>query len=120
MRPASRQEVDAYLASRGLSFDGDIKAKAYVIEIGVYSMLVVVCDLSDVECEVHIVCPKDYVIKSRELAQLGFLELSEMGYSTAYTAIKSNEHKTAHNFVRRIGFEQVGCYNEHIVYKRGL
>lgn len=120
MRPATREEIDRYLASRGMSFEGKPKAKAYIIEIGAYSMLVVVCDLSDVECEVHIVCPKDYVIKSRELAQLGFLELSEMGYSTAYTAIKPNEHKTAHNFVRRIGFEQVGCYNEHIVYKRTL
>lgn len=120
MRPATREEIDRYLASRGMNFQGKPKAKAYVIEIGAYSMLVVVCDLSDVECEVHILCPKDYVIKSRELAQLGFIELSEMGYSTAYTAIKPNEHKTAHNFVKRLGFEQVGCYNEHMIYKRIL
>lgn len=120
MRPAAREEIDRYLASRRLSFGGDIKAKAFIVELGAYSMLVVVCDLSDVECEVHIVCPKDYVIKSRELAQLGFIELSEMGYKTAYTAIKPNEHKTAHNFCKRIGFEQVGCYNEHMIYKRIL
>lgn len=120
MRPASRQEVDAYLASRGLSFDGDVKAKAFIIEIGAYSMLLVVIDLSADECEVHIVCPKDYVIKSRELAQLGFLELSEMGYKTAYTAIELDRHKAAHNFCKRIGFEQVGCYNEHMIYKRVL
>lgn len=120
MRPATRQEIDKYLASRGISFEGKPKAKAYVIEIGAYSMLLVVIDLSADECEVHIACPKDYVIKSRELAQLGFLELSEMGYSTAYTAIEPDKYRSAHNFARRIGFEQVGCYNEHIVYKRTL
>lgn len=120
MRQASRQEVDAYLASRGLSFDGDIKAKAFIVELGAYSMLVVVCELSDVDCEVHIVCPKDYIVKSRELAQLGMLELSEMGYANAYTAIEQGKYKSAHNFAKRIGFEQVGCYNEHMIYKRIL
>lgn len=120
MRPASRQEVDAYLASRDLSFDGDIKAKAYIVEIGAYSMLLIVIDLPDNECEVHIVCPKDYVVKSRELAQLGFIELSEVGYKTAYTAIEPDKHKSAHNFCRRIGFEQAGCYNGHMIYKRIL
>lgn len=120
MRSATREEIDRYLASRGMSFDGDIKAKAFIIEIGAYSMLVVVIDLSDDECEVHIVCPKDYIVKSRELAQLGMLELSEMGYANAYTAIEQGKYKSAHNFAKRIGFEQVGCYNEQIVYKRVL
>lgn len=120
MRPATREEIDRYLASRGMSFDSEPKAKAYVIESGAYSMLVVVCDLSDVDCEVHIVCPKDYIVKSRELAQLGMLELSEMGYANAYTAIEQGKYKSAHNFAKRIGFERVGCYNEQIVYKRVL
>ena len=120
MRPATRQEIDRYLESRRLNFDGEPKAKAYVVESGVYSMLVVVCELEPTKCEVHIVCPKDFVAKSRELAQLGMQSLKEMGYLELYTAIKPDEHKTSHNFCKRIGFEQVGCYNEHMIYKRVL
>lgn len=120
MRPASRQEIDRYLESRCLNFDGDPKAKAYIVESGVYSMLVCVCDLEPTKCEVHIVCPKDFAIKSRELAQLGMQSLKEMGYREAFTAIEPDKHKTAHNFARRIGFEQVGCYNGHMIYKRVL
>lgn len=120
MRPATRQEIDDYLASRRLNFDGEVKAKAFIVESGAYSMLLIVIDLNDRECETHIVCPKDFVIKSRELAQLGMQSLKAIGYINAYTAIKPDEHKTAHNFCRRIGFEQVGCYNDHMIYKRVL
>lgn len=120
MRPATRQEIDKYLASRDMSFSGEQKAKAYIVESGAYSMLVCVCDLEPTKCEVHIVCPKDFAIKSRELAQLGMRSLKEMGYLEVYTAIEPDKHKTAHNFARRIGFEQVGCYNEHMIYKRVL
>ena len=120
MRPATRQEIDRYLKSRCLNFDGEPKAKAYIVESGAYSMLVCVCDLEPAKCEVHIVCPKDFVIKSRELAQLGMQSLKEMGYIEVYTAIKPDWHKKSHNFARRIGFEQVGCYNDHTIYKRVL
>lgn len=120
MRPATRQEIDRYLESRCLNFDGEVKAGAYVVELGAYSMLVVVIDLEPTKCEVHIVCPKDFAVKSRELAQLGMQSLKEMGYQELYTAIKPDEHKKSHNFARRIGFEQVGCYNDHMIYKRVL
>lgn len=120
MRPATRQEIDRYLESRCLNFDGEPKAKAYIVESGVYSMLLCVCDLEPTKCEVHIACPKDYVIKSRELAQLGMQSLKEMGYCEVYTAIEPHKHKSAHNYCKRIGFEQVGCYNEHMIYKRVL
>lgn len=120
MRLATRQEIDRYLESRCLNFGGEPKAKAYIVESGAYSMLVCVCDLEPAKCEVHIVCPKDFVIKSRELAQLGIQSLKEMGYLELYTAIKPDENVVAHNFCKRIGFEDVGCYNGYIAYKRVL
>lgn len=120
MRPATRQEIDIYLESRRLNFDGEQKSKAYIVESGVYSMLLVVCDLEPTKCEVHIACPKDFAVKSRELAQLGMQSLKEMGYLEIFTAIKPDEYKTAHNYCKRLCFEQVGCYNEHMIYKRVL
>ena len=120
MRPATRQEIDRYLESRCLNFDGEVNAGAYVVESGAYSMLVVVIDLEPTKCEVHIVCPKDFAIKSRELARLGMQSLKEMGYRELYTSIPESEYRIAHNFCRRIGFEQLGCYNGWINYRRLL
>lgn len=120
IRLAERQEIDKYLGARGMSFSGTPACETYIVEIGAYSMLLCASRVSDDACEVHICCPKDCVIKSRELCEFGAKFLSSIGYKSIYTAIPVNESKTAHNLCRRIGFEPVGCYNNHTIYERDL
>ena len=120
IRPAERQEIDKYLSARGLSFSGTPACETYIVEIGAYSMLLCCHEIDDGKCEVHIACPKDCIIKSRELCNYGAEWLHSRGYNQIYTAIPVSESKTAHNLCRRIGFEPVGCYNNHTIYERVL
>jgi hypothetical protein len=120
IREASRQEIEDLLSSRGITHEGAIGCQCYVVEQGPHQMLLTVTPLDSERCEAHITCPKEFVVRSRKLCLEAFEWLASKGWRFCYTAVPENRHKTAHNLALRVGFKNVGCYNNHTVYERSL
>lgn len=118
IREASRQEIDDLLSSRGIEHSGDIGCQCYVVEQGVYRMLLCCQKIDDKSCEVHVCYPKEFMVKSRDMCIESINWLFSQGFERVYTALPEHNLRTTHNLCKRIGFAQIGCYNGHIIYER--
>jgi hypothetical protein len=118
IRRCSHDEMRRYIASRGIVVDAEIVADCYMVEQSPYSMAFTLLIDGD-DAEVHIVCPKEFVIRSRLMAQEIMQHCKSLGVKTL-TTCAGVEYKTAKNMALRLGFDFVGCYNEINVFKRVL
>ncbi len=118
IRPATRQEIDSLLSSRGIKAPENLMCECFLVEQGAYQMLLLCQNIDDARCEVHICYPKEYRIRSRAMCIESLDWLFEQGYQQVYTQLPENDLKTTHNLCKKIGFVPVGCYNGNIIYER--
>jgi hypothetical protein len=107
-----------YLASRDIVVDAEIVAECYMVEQMPYSMAFTLLIDGD-DAEVHIICPKEFVVRSRLMAQEIIEHCKSLGVKEL-TTCAGVEYKTAKNMALRLGFDFVGCYNDMNVFKRVL
>lgn len=107
-----------FLASRGLVVDAEIVADCYIVEQSPYAMAFTLFIEGD-DAEVHIICPKEYVVRSRLMAQEIMAYCKWQGVKTL-TTCAGVEYKAAKNMALRLGFDFVGCYNDMNVFERVL
>ena len=116
IRDAELSDVVEYLAERGLIIPEDLKESAVIIG---ESMLLGYKEVGPLICEVHICVRKSAVRRAQELTEIGEYFLRLKGFQAMITAIHP-DYKTATKFVERIGFKRIGCYNEEILFCKGL
>lgn len=122
MRPATRQEIDRYLASRGVLADDSFSTDFYIIESGEASLMFSIYKLDNKHCDMHICAPRNKAsILSLYSMVAGAFEFAEqIGYVFVVTSVPVSSNKTAHNMARKLNFEHVGDFDGYRVYKRAL
>lgn len=85
IRWTTPDELAQLLASRGMS--APYRDEAFVVEQGVYKMLVVLFPLEDNAAEVHICCPREFLPRFRKLCEEATAYIASLGVETLYTTI---------------------------------
>ena len=92
--------------------------KMSVVEIGVFKMGALIL-VSGSDCEIHILCPRRSVKKSREMCQFVLDHMRSEGFLSAYTSVDI-KRKTAYNLAIKLGFEPVTVVDGMATLKRCL
>lgn len=116
IREAELSDVVEYLTERGLAIPEHLKESAVIID---ESMLLGYKEVEPLICEVHICVKKSAVRRAVELSEIGEYFLRLKGYQAMITAIEPR-FKTVIKFAERIGFKRIGCYNDEILFCKGL
>lgn len=117
IRQATQDDVDKFFATRNLP-KTEAHVPVYVASIGDAEMLFSV-KANQYAAECHIVVPPEHVKLSRVLVLMGLEFVKFLGFDEVYTDF-GTQHKTTRNMLLKLGFEQVECYNESIVFRRVL
>lgn len=116
IREAELSDVAEYFTERQLAIPEKLSCDAFIVD---ESMLVVYMDVEPLICEVHICVKKRFVRHANRLIEEGERYLRLKGYDSIVTAIEPN-HKPSIKLVERIGFKRIGCYNDHVIFCKGL
>jgi hypothetical protein len=110
------EQVNAILATRDMEA-GSIEQGTDCYDVQGALLTVT---MQDRTAEIHICIPPTLMRRYYEISCACLDECRKLGAHTVITAIEKDQHKAAHKLVRRLGFTPSGCYNNHIVYARGL
>lgn len=116
IREAHLSDIAEYFNERGLETPDELKCDAFIVD---ESMLVVYLDVEPLICEVHICVRKRSVRHANRLIEEGERYLRLKGYDAMTTAIEP-KYKSSIKLAERIGFNQIGCYNNHIIFCKEL
>lgn len=122
MRPATRQEIDRYLDSRGVVADDSFMADFYITESGEASLMFSIYKLDNKHCDMHICAPKnrESILNIYSMVANAFEFAESLGYDFVVTSVPVDSNKTAHNMARKLNFEYIGDFDGYRVYKRAL
>lgn len=115
IRQASLADAVEFLSERGLQAPKSLDVDCVIID---ELMLLAWLPVGDT-CEVHICVKRRGLRHLNELINAGIVYLQRQGFTKMATAIEP-QYVTAIKLVERLGFEFVGCYNEHNIYQRAL
>lgn len=116
IRWAQLSDVKEYLSERGMESPEALKMPAFVVD---EKMLVAYVEVEPKICEVHICVKKMAVRHAKRLVEDGEMFLRAQGFGAMTTAIEP-KYRASIKLAERVGFAPVGCYNNHIVYIKGL
>lgn len=116
IRWAQLSDVKEYLSERGMTAPESLKMPAFIVD---EKMLVAYVEVEPKICEVHICVKKVAVRHAKRLVADGEMFLRAQGFGTMTTAIEP-KYQASIKLAERVGFAPVGCYNNHIVYIKGL
>jgi len=116
IRRAQLSDVKEYLSERGMESPEALKMPAFVVD---EKMLVAYIEVEPKICEVHICVKKMAVRHAKRLVADGEMFLRAQGFGAMTTAIEP-KYRASIKLAERVGFAPVGCYNNHIVYIKGL
>lgn len=115
IRHATLADAVEFLSERGLDAPELLSVDCVVID---ELMLLAWLPVGNT-CEAHICVKKRGLRHLNELINAGIAYLQRQGFTKMATAIEP-QYVTAIKLVERLGFEFVGCYNEHNIYQRAL
>lgn len=116
IREATLSDVAEYFSERGLEIPDALNCDSFIVD---ESMLVVYLDVEPLICEVHICVRKRFVRYASRLIEEGERYLRLKGYDAMTTAIEP-QYRPSIKLVERIGFNRIGCYNNHIIFCKEL
>ena len=116
IRWAQLSDVKEYLSERGMESPDELRMPAFIVD---EKMLVAYVEAEPKICEVHICVKKMAVRHARRLIEDAEMFLRAQGFEAMTTAIEP-KYRAAVKLVERVGFAPVGCYNNHIVYIKGI
>lgn len=116
IRWAQLSDVKEYLSERGMDAPDELRMPAFVVD---EKMLVAYIEIEPKICEVHVCVKKMAVRHARRLVGDAEMFLRAQGFGAMTTAVEP-KYRAAVKLVERVGFAPVGCYNNHIVYIKGL
>lgn len=116
IRWAQLSDVKEYLSERGMSAPSELRMPAFIVD---EKMLVAYIEVEPKVCEVHICVKKLAVRHVKSLVEGTEMFLRAQGFNAMTTAIEP-KYRASIKLAERVGFAPIGCYNNHIVYIKGL
>lgn len=116
IREASLADVSEFFAERDLQVPERIGCKVVVID---ESLLVAYDQIDEFTCEVHICAKRKAVRRVKELISIAEHFLLFQGFHRLITAIEPR-YAVSIKLVERIGFKQLGCYNNQMIFGKEL
>lgn len=116
IREASLLDVLEFLNDRGLGEVDSVKCKTFIVD---NNLLVAYEESGPYTCEVHIIIKKGAVRHYSELISEAECYLKLKGFDAMMTAIEP-KYTASIKLAERIGFQRIGCYNEQILFSKGL
>lgn len=108
-------EVNAILATRGYSADfihDDWRAESF------NGVLLMRREINPSVVEIHVVVPPSAMRQCFDTCRQIIDAMAALGYLFVLTTIPAGQYKTSHKLARRMGFRQIDCYNDDIIYIR--
>jgi L-amino acid N-acyltransferase YncA len=116
IRQATLDDVAEYFGERGIAVPDAIGCKAMIVD---ESLLVAYDAVDESSCEVHICAKRKAVRHVKRLIETAEHFLLFQGFDRLYTSIEP-KYTTSIRLAERIGFKQLGCYNDHIIFGKEL
>lgn len=102
IRLATEAEVELHLNSRNIDFIPS-SITCYIVQQGDHSMLATLKSVGGGVAEVHVCCPRQSAIKSRDMCAEFMLFVKSLGFLMIKTDA-SDEYRAAQNMLIKLGF----------------
>jgi L-amino acid N-acyltransferase YncA len=116
IREASLADVSEFFSERDLEVPERLGCKVMVVD---ESLLVAYDQIDEFTCEVHICAKRKAVRHVKELIAIAEHFLLFQGFQRLITAIEP-KYTASIKLVERIGFKQLGCYNNQMIFGKEL